>query len=67
MKRRIFLFYSIYLSYDKLENVRSRKDKLLLKMDAKKMNIDFEDLKLGDRLRIVLNKEDKIRVIIMDF
>lgn len=46
--------------------LKAREDIILIvERKDKRMNIDFEDLKLGDRLGIVLDKEGMIRGIIM--
>ena len=46
--------------------LKAREDVILIvERKDKRMNIDFEDLKLGDRLGVVLDKEGMIRGIIM--
>ncbi|SHJ62806.1 stalk domain-containing protein [Paramaledivibacter caminithermalis] len=39
---------------------------IILKRNNKKINLDFEDLKIGDIAGMVVNKENKIRGIIVD-
>lgn len=40
---------------------------IVLQRNTKKMNLDFKDLKIGDTVGMVVNKENKVRGITVDF